>query len=82
MHVRYLLGIHSSWSLPAVLCYKFGWVKLWQIALDSPNSPKFPRHCFALYSIFLNTYVSLSIRNPILLNIYPNHFGKENILLN
>ena len=51
MHVCSLLGIHSSWSLPAVLWYKFGWVKLWQIASDSPNSPNFspPPFCAIRY---------------------------------
>ena len=53
MRVRYLLSIHLSWSLPAVLWYKFGWVKLWRIAPDLPNSPKFSPTTVLRYMVFV-----------------------------
>ena len=31
---------------------KFGWVKLWRIALDSPNSPKFSPATILRYTVY------------------------------
>ena len=58
MHVPRLISLSiqsSQWifSLPAVLWYKFGWLKLRWIAPDLPNSPKFslPRFCAIWYPL-------------------------------
>ena len=57
----YLLGIHlSQWifSLPTVLWYKFGWAKLWRIALDLPNLPKFSPTTILCCTVYRITGIS------------------------